>query len=135
MVSALDTLAAELEVNRLAHPNEYAERLQTYLDAQPRFYGAAAALLDHDGMVTASLYVYRTDDGYVVTDLAEPSCKIHSHAGVSEPLTAAAAVGTEPYFDAGSGEIWMVTRSVPVQGAEGIFAIVTTDLPVEAPTR
>ena len=86
-------------------------------------------------MVTASLYVYRTDDGYVVTDLAEPSYTIHSHAWVSEPLAAAAAVGTEPYFDAGSGEIWMVTRSVPVQDAEGIFAIVTTDLPVEAPTR
>ena len=37
--------------------------------------------------------------------------------------------------DAGGGEIWMITRSVPVRDAEGIFAIITADLPVEAPTR
>ena len=29
----------------------------------------------------------------------------------------------------------MITRSVPVRDAEGIFAIITTDLPVDAPTR
>ena len=38
-------------------------------------------------------------------------------------------------FDAGGGEIWMITRSVPVRDADGIFAIVTTDLPVDAPSR
>ena len=37
--------------------------------------------------------------------------------------------------DAGGGEIWMITRSVPVRDAKGIFAIVTTDLPVDAPGR
>ena len=29
----------------------------------------------------------------------------------------------------------MITRSVPVRDAEGVFAIITTDLPVDAPTR
>ena len=29
----------------------------------------------------------------------------------------------------------MVTRSVPVRDSGGIFALVTTDLPVEAPDR
>ena len=33
------------------------------------------------------------------------------------------------YFDAGGGEIWMVTCSVPVRDAEGVFALITTDLP------
>ena len=91
--------------------------------------------MDHGGKVTASPYVYRTDDGYVTLDLATPSYNIDSQAWVTEPLAAEAGVWTDPYFDAGGGEIWMITRSVPVRNDEGIFAIITTDLPVEAPDR
>ncbi|WP_428098876.1 hypothetical protein [Candidatus Rariloculus sp.] len=29
----------------------------------------------------------------------------------------------------------MITRSVPVRDSEGVFAIITTDLPVDAPNR
>ena len=29
----------------------------------------------------------------------------------------------------------MITRSVPARDADGIFAIITTDLPVDAPDR
>ena len=113
----------------------YTERLRAYLDAYPTFYGSAAALLDHDGKVTASPYVYRNDDGYVTLDLAMPSYNIDSQAWVTAPPAAEAGVWTDPYFDAGGGEIWMITRSVPVWDDEGIFAIITTDLPVEAPAR
>ena len=135
VVSALDALAAELEEERPTDANDYAERLQVYLNAHPGFYGSAASLLDHDGRVTASPYVYRTDNGYVVLNLAVPSYNIESQDWVRAPLAADAGVWTEPYFDAGGGEIWMVTRSVPVRDAAGIFAIITTDLPVEAPAR
>ena len=44
-------------------------------------------------------------------------------------------VWTAPYFDAGNGEVWMITRSAPVRDAEGIFAVIITDLVVDAPTR
>ena len=135
VVSALDTLATELAAQRPADAATYAERLRIHLDDHPAFYGSAVALLDHDGNVTASPYVYRTADGYVTLDLAMPSYSIQSQAWVTEPLAANAGVWTDPYFDAGGGEIWMVTRSVPVRDAEGIFAIVTTDLPVEPPAR
>ena len=131
VVSALDTLAAELAVGRPKDAAAYTERLRAYLDAHPAFYGSAAALLDDDGRVTASPYVYRTADGYATLDLAVPSYSIESQAWLTAPLAANAGVWTDPYFDAGGGEIWMVTRSVPVRDAEGIFAIVTTDLPVE----
>ena len=133
MVSALDTLAAELAVARPTDAAAYAERLWAYLDAHPAFYGSAAALLDQDGRVTASPYVYRTADGYATLDLAVPSYNIESQAWVTAPLAANAGVWTAPYFDAGGGEIWMVTRSVPVRDAEGVFALITTDLPVEDP--
>ena len=62
-----------------------------------------------------------------------PSYNIESQAWVTAPLAANAGVRTAPYFDAGGGEIWMVTRSVPVRDAEGVFALITTDLPVEDP--
>ena len=135
VVSALDALAAELAVARLTDEAAYAERLRAYLDAHPAFYGSAAALLDQDGKVTASPYVYRTADGYATLDLAVPSYNIESQAWVTAPLAANAGVWTAPYFDAGGGEIWMVTRSVPVRDAEGIFALITTDLPVEDPSQ
>ena len=135
VVSALDALAAGLAEDRPIDEAAYMERLRSYLDDHPAFYGSAAALLDRDGRVTASPYVYRAADGYATLDLAVPSYNIDSQAWVTEPLAANAGVWTAPYFDAGGGEIWMVTRSVPVRDAEGIFALVTTDLPVEAPER
>ena len=109
--------------------------LATVLDAHPGFYGSAVALLDSDGKVAASPYVYRTADGYVVLDLAAPSYNIERQAWVTAPLAANAGIWTEPYFDAGGGGIWMVTRSVPVHDAEGAFALVTTDLPVDPPVH
>ena len=69
----------------------------------------------------------------VPLDLAVPSYNIESQGWVTVPLAANAGVRTAPYFDAGGGEIWMVTRSVPVREAEGVFALITTDLPVEDP--
>ena len=135
MVAALDNLASELATERPIDAAGYTERLQAYLDAHPAFYGSAAALLDDSGRVTVSPYVYRTADGYVSLNLAVPSYNIDSQTWVTAPLAANAGVWTDPYFDAGGGEIWMVTRSVPVRDADGIFAIVTTDLPVEAPAR
>ena len=47
------------------------------------------------------------------------------------PLSAGTGIWTPPYFDAGGGEIWMITRSVPARDGQRVFAIVTTDLPVE----
>ena len=73
--------------------------------------------------------------GYATFDLAVPSYNIEAQAWVTAPLTANAGVWTAPYFDAGGGEIWMITRSVPVRDAEGVFALVTTDLPVDAPAE
>ena len=135
VVAALDTLAAELEADRSSSPDAWAKRLQDYLEAHPAFFGAAAALLDRSGKVTASPYVYRTADGYASLDLAVPSYGIEEQEWLTAPLEADAGVWTEPYFDAGGGEIWMVTHSVPIRDAEGIFAIITTDLPVDAPAQ
>ena len=135
VVAALDSLAAELAAARPADAAGYTELLRSYLESNPTFYGSAVALLDRDGEVTTSPYVYRTAEGYAATDLATPAYNIDAQAWVTGPLDANAGVWTEPYFDAGGGEIWMITRSVPVWDGEDIFAIVTTDLPVDDPNR
>ncbi len=135
VVAALDTLVAELVAERPADAAAYAERLRAYLEGHPAFYGSAAALMDEAGTVTASPYVYRTADGYQTRDLALPEYNIAAQEWITMPLAANASIWTPPYFDAGGGEIWMITRSVPARDAGGIFAIVTTDLPVDAPGR
>ena len=135
VVAALDTLAAELAAERPADAAAYTERLRAYLEAHPAFYGSAATLLDRAGKITTSPYVYRTAAGYATLDLDVPSYNIEAQAWVTAPLTANAGVWTDPYFDAGVGEIWMITRSVPVRDAEGEDALVTTDLPVDAPAQ
>ena len=133
VVAALDILVAELVAKRPADAAAYTERLQAYLEAHPAFYGSAIALLDRAGTVTTSPYVYRTADGYATIDLALPPYNIEAQAWFTAPLAANAGVWTDPYFDAGGGEIWMITRSVPARDDEGVFAIITTDLPVDAP--
>ena len=131
--AALDSLVAELAADRPADAAAYQERLRRYLEAHTEFYGAAAALLAEDGRVTASPYVHRTADGYRTLDLAHPDYGIEGQDWITMPLAADAGVWKPPYFDAGGGEIWMITRSVPARDSKGIFAIVTTDLPVDAP--
>ena len=133
VVVALDSLAEELTAERLTDADAYAERLQVYLEAHPMFYGAAVALLDESGTVTTSVYVYGTADGYQVLDLVQPDYKIDEQDWITMPLAANAGVWTPPYFDAGGGEIWMITRSVPVLDSGNVFAVVTTDLPVDSP--
>ena len=133
VVAALDSLVAELVAERPADAAAYAERLQAYLESHPAFYGSAAALMDEAGSVTASPYVHRTDDGYQSLNLAQPDYNIEAQKWITMPLAANGSIWTPPYFDAGGGEIWMITRSVPARDDGGIFAIVTTDLPVDDP--
>ena len=134
VVTALDDLVAALVAERPADAAAYTERVRAYLEVHPAFFGSAVVLLDRAGTVTASPYVYRTANGYATSDLAlVPSYHVETQAWFTAPLEANAGIWTDPYFDAGGGEIWMITRAVPARDAEGILAIVTTDLPVETP--
>ena len=133
VVAALDSLVEELVAEQPTDTAAYALRLQAYLEAHPAFYGSAVAQVDESGTVTSCPYVYRTEGGYETLDLAAPSYNIEEQDWFTMPLAANAGIWTAPYFDAGGGETWMITRSVPVRDDEGIIAIVTTDLPVDGP--
>lgn len=135
VVASLDALVAELSAERPADAAAYTARLRDYLDAHPAYYGSAAAMLDEAGRVTGCPYVYRTENGYDTLDLSAPSYNLEEQDWFTMPLETNAGVWTAPYFDAGGGEIWMITRSVPIRDDEGVFAVITTDLPVDPPGK
>ena len=135
VVAALDELAADLIEDRPVDTSAYTTRLQAYLEEHPAFFGSAAVLLDRSGAVIASPYVYRTSEGYESKDLATPTYQIEAQDWFTAPLAADAGVWTDPYFDEGGGDVWMVTRSLPVSDDEGTFVVITTDVMVEEPSR
>lgn len=130
--SALGVFARVL-TEQLPVESELSESLYSYLEANPEFFGSALALIGTDGKVTHSPYVYRSSSGFAETDLAVPEYGINDQAWFRAPVDTKAPVWTAPYFDAGGGDIWMVTRSVPLIRAGVVVGVVTTDLPVPAP--
>ena len=133
-VLALTNFVAKLVADRPEDATAYAQQLKSYLETNPAFYGAAAVLLDENQNIVASPYVYRTSNGFEIVDLATPDYGIENQAWFYEPLSQDKGIWTDPYFDSGGGEIWMITYAVPVRNAEGTFAILTTDLPSDAPS-
>jgi hypothetical protein len=123
----------ELEEEPPIDAEDLYPRIQGYLEAHPDFYGSAVALLDAEGIVTTSPYVYRSGEGFAELDLATPEYHIDDQEWLAEPRDSQEATWTDPYFDAGGGEIWMVTRSVPLIRDGAVVLVVTTDLPVDAP--
>jgi hypothetical protein len=111
--------------------------LRRHLEENPEIYGAAFAFapVERDGaLIKSSPYVFRSGGdtaGFVEKDLAL-SYDYATEAWYAEPVKVGKALWSAPYFDAGGGEIWMVTYSVPVYDSESrLVGVVTSDLPTE----
>ena len=114
-------------------PNDslVSNRIAAYLERHPSyFFGSTIAVMNADTSVRLSPYWYRSGTSLAYADLAVASYQIRTKGWFTEPIAKRAAVWTEPYFDAGGGEIWMRTYSVPVIISGKIVAIATTDLAV-----
>ena len=108
--------------------------LTSHLVANPEFYGAAIAMVDDAGQVVASPYVHQTGRGFRAIDLSlVPGYDVGDQAWFRRAVTHSKPVWTQPYYDHGGGEIWMVTLTYAISDGLGIFAVVTTDLPYDAP--
>jgi hypothetical protein len=122
----VDTLQRTFPVDSLV-----SGRVKSYLERHPSyFYGSTIAVINADSSVRLSPYWYRSGTSLAYADLTLPSYEIRTKGWFTEPIATRAAVWTEPYFDAGGGEIWMRTYSVPVIINGMIVAIATTDLAV-----
>jgi hypothetical protein len=110
---------------------QVSNRIAAYLERHPSyFYGSTIAVINPDSSVRLSPYWYRSGTSLAFANLAVASYQIRTKSWFTEPTAKRAAVWTEPYFDAGGGEIWMRTYSVPVIINGTIVAIATTDLAV-----
>ena len=128
----LDAFVAALSPN-LPAIGLLSDAIRQYLEDHPSYFACTIAILDSSMRVVDSPYLYRKNGEIEQTNLAVPSYDIDSQAWLSQPIKLGKAVWTEPYFDAGGGEIWMITRSVPLFDGTHIAAIATTDVPVEPP--
>jgi hypothetical protein len=128
--SAVTTWVDELQ-RSFPSDSAMSDRVAAYLERHPSyFYGSTIAVINADSSVRLSPYWFRSGTALSFAELAVPSYDIRTKGWFTEPIAKRAAVWTEPYFDAGGGEIWMRTYSVPVIINGTIVAIATTDLAV-----
>jgi sigma-B regulation protein RsbU (phosphoserine phosphatase) len=129
---ALDAFAQELAATPI-EASALPSRMRAYLGRNPGFFGSTVTLLDADQKASVSPYVYKAGEGYAEKNLVEAGYDIDSQVWLANARDTKAATWTEPYFDAGGGEIWMITRTAPLIKDGVVYAVVTTDLPTDKP--
>ena len=122
-VMAVHAHASEAEINAL---------LQRNVAANPLVYGAAIAFEPgvFKGHRLFSPYAFRAGTGVKVMDIAREAYDYTQPQWewYARPKALGASVWTEPYFDEGAGNIWMVTYSVPFFRGERLAGVPTVDL-------
>lgn len=110
-------------------------KIRLYVEAHSDlFFGATVAVLDSQYIVQTSPYWYRGTNGLQFVNLAaDTSYHINKQDWLVKPLALGNSVWSIPYFDAGGGEIWMRTLSIPVRYNGKIIAIATTDMKTVPP--
>lgn len=122
------TVAHQLE--EIDPPREqYEARIRGILAAWPNVYGSTIAT-EGDGFAP---YLHRHGDDIVFANLALESYGYRDLPWYREAADSGLAVWSLPYFDAGGGETWMVTYSVPYfreteSSGRVLAGVVTADL-------
>ena len=131
--AAMATFAASLQSD-LPTTATVTERVRVYLSLQPTyFFGSTVTLLDVNGVATTSPYWCRNNGGLLSKQLAVSNYNIDTQIWLRKPIDLKRPYWTEPYFDAGGGDIWMQTYSVPIIINNKVVAVATTDLAVDKP--
>ena len=131
--AAMATFAASLQSD-LPTTATVTERVRVYLSQQPTyFFGSTVTLLDVNGVATTSPYWCRNNGGLLSKQLAVSNYNIDTQIWLRKPIDLKRPYWTEPYFDAGGGDIWMRTYSVPIIINNKVVAVATTDLAVDKP--
>lgn len=110
--------------------SEVSIRIKEYLQRNDdTFFGSTVCILDSNRKAVASPYWYRGATTLIYKDLAkDPGYAIDTQEWLTKPLQSGSEVWSAPYFDAGGGEIWMKTLSIPIKKNGKIVAVATTDM-------
>jgi sigma-B regulation protein RsbU (phosphoserine phosphatase) len=95
---------------------QYEQRIRGILAAWPDVYGSTIAVetISADGNLQPfAPYLFRRGDSIGFSDLARDSYAYRELPWYRRAADSKHAVWSLPYFDAGGGETWMVTYSVP----------------------
>jgi DNA-binding response OmpR family regulator len=130
---ALDAFAQDLSATPIK-PAELPARIRAYLTGNPSFFGSTVVVLDTNQKAATSPYVFKRGSGYAEMDLVEPGYEIDNQGWLAPARNSKSSTWTAPYFDAGGGDIWMKTRTVPLLKDGVVYALVTTDLPTKDPS-
>ncbi len=108
--------------------------LQAYLEANPVIYGSAYALvpvISGSDTLRYAPYIYRTKDGFI-TKYLEKSYDYSKDEWYAVPVKTKTGFWSEPYFDAGGGDVNMITYSVPIVVQDTVLVgVVTADLEIK----
>jgi len=131
------TVAAQLEEVD-PPPEQYESRIRGVLAAWPDVYGSTIAVETGGASERRPFapYLFRRDGGVGFSDLALDSYAYQTLPWYRRAADGLDAVWSSPYFDAGGGEIWMVTYSVPffrraAEGPRSLAGVVTADLDLD----
>lgn len=128
------TVAAQLE--EVDPPREqYLARIRGILAAWPDVYGSTIAVEVGSEPNTQPFapYLYRNGSEIAYSDLALESYAYRELPWYRRAADSQRPVWSQPYFDAGGGDIWMVTYSVPFfrklpEDRRQLAGVVTADL-------
>lgn len=105
--------------------------LRAMVQANPHIYGVTAAFEAE----TCAPYFYRKGGQLVFTDLAAEHYDYPSQDWYVIPKERGRPTWSEPYFDTGGGNTWMVTYSIPFfrerNGRHEFAGVVTADVQLE----
>jgi sigma-B regulation protein RsbU (phosphoserine phosphatase) len=105
--------------------------IRAFVEGNGKLYGSAAAVAPERGRQYAP-YFYRQDGKTKRADLASDSYRYWERDWYVAAASSGKARWSEPYFDEGGGDAWLVTYSVPVfrieEGEGKLLGVVTADL-------
>ena len=129
--NALDEFVADLQSNP-PYTADISDRVKNYMQGKSAiFYGSTVTLLDSKELAVISPYWFKQNNLFVYANLMDTAYHIDSQSWLRQTIDGRAAIWTEPYFDAGGGNIWMKTRAVPVYIKGKIKAVATTDMSLD----
>jgi hypothetical protein len=127
--NALDEFVADLQSNP-ANTSDISARVKNYMQGKSEiFYGSTVTLLDSSKTAISSPYWHRQNDTLAYANLMDTAYKINTQSWLREAIDGGKPIWTAPYFDAGGGNIWMKTRTVPIYINGKLKAVATTDMP------
>jgi hypothetical protein len=101
--------------------------LEQILTDHPEVFGTTLAFDPTYATRPLAPYAYRGATGLLRKDLTLNGYDYANQPWFTQPVQTMAAVWSEPYFDAGGGEINMVTYSAPVVKDGVIIGVLTAD--------